>query len=417
MAWAYKRGSTYYVGYRDERGKKVQRASKARTLTEARRLAEELERRSERIRLGIDAPVAQDILYREGVQRYLASLPPEYRSRNTLEGRFRNRILPHLGDKPIRRITPADVQAMLAANADASPQTREHLRVAVQASYTFFVERLKVASENPAAQVPKVRIPKRHPKYLTLEEIPRLLAEIPEHWLCAVLVALGTAARKSEILALKKTNVRLAERVLVISESLGSNTTKGGKERRVPIPEWLVPHLERQLQSAPGPLLFPNPDGRPWSKTVRLHDIIRRALVRAEIVDGWEHVCRRCGWKSEPPRDTKTPFPCPECGMKTWPKGIAKPIRFKELRSTWATHAAASTGDIRFVQTVLGHGDPRVTTERYAYALPQHIQAQANRVALPVSQMQATRGETEQTAASAGEVADEKPKGEQADAK
>ena len=44
MAYVFQRGSAWYVGYRDNRGRRAQRATKARTKAEAKRLAADLER-------------------------------------------------------------------------------------------------------------------------------------------------------------------------------------------------------------------------------------------------------------------------------------------------------------------------------------------------------------------------------------
>jgi hypothetical protein len=54
MASVVSRGSRWYVKYRDHRGKWVRRPTTARTKTEARRLADDVERRCERQRLGLE---------------------------------------------------------------------------------------------------------------------------------------------------------------------------------------------------------------------------------------------------------------------------------------------------------------------------------------------------------------------------
>ena len=57
MAWAYKRGARWYAGYRDRRGKRRARVLRGvSTKTEARRIANEIEAREDRIRLGLERP-------------------------------------------------------------------------------------------------------------------------------------------------------------------------------------------------------------------------------------------------------------------------------------------------------------------------------------------------------------------------
>lgn len=400
MAWAYKRKDTFYAGWTDAAGEQQQVATKARTLTEARKMAEEKERIEERVRLGLDKPAQKDITFAAGTDIYLESLPSEYQSRAMLKSRLRRRILPHIGARMLRDITPADIRTMLAKNADLSPQSREHLRIAVQGAYTFFIKSLKRRDiENPAAAIGKVKIPRRDPKYLTKDQLRALYVEIADQWKPALLFAVGTAVRKGELTAILKSNVHLTERVLVVATSNGNATTKTGQERRIPIPEWLVPHIEIQLKRQKGRFLFARPDGTQWSKGVRLAGVVKSALGRAGMVTGWTHCCRRkgCAWRAD--RAEKTSIPCPNCGFKSFAIAIPINIRWKDLRSTWATQAAAMTGDIRFVQSVLGHGDLK-TTLRYAFALPSHMQVQANKVdvdAGPVSHVQATNDEPDRT--------------------
>lgn len=401
MAYAYWRGKSVYIAYKDEHSKEVQRSSAARTLTEGRKLAQELEAKCERIRLGLEQPEPEDVPYQEAVRMYLASLPVEYRSKAHLESRFRNRILPHLGKVLVRRMTAADVQRMLAANADASPQTREHLRVAVQGSYTWLVESAKLAAENPAAQVSKVRIPKRTPRFFRVEDVPRLLAAVPEEYRAAFSFAVGIGARKGEVFGLQWADVDLERRLVTLARSYDRDTTKGGRARTLPLPEWLVPMLREHAKGARSRWVFPGRDGRMRSKDTKVHLIIRTAMKAAGLVEGFDHRCvtrgarKGCGYEER--RADNARGPCPKCGKPLWPKAVPLPLSFKDLRSTFGTWAYAHTGDIRFVQLMLGHQDVRVTEQRYSHVLDSHLHTRANQVQLgpgPVSQLQGKADET-----------------------
>lgn len=383
MAYAYKRGARWYVGFKDETGRARQISTSARTKTEAEKLAGELERKAERVRLGLDVAVPADLPLTEGVAQYLASLPPGYRSKSDLEARFRTRILPHLSGRTVRSVTPADVKRVIAANADCSPQTREHLRVAMQGAFTFFIRGLRVYFEqNPAGarQVGKVRVPEHEPRYLSADDVARLLAKIPKQWRALCELAVGTGMRKGELLGLHRADVKLDEGRIVVRRSHDSATTKGGKERVVYIADWFRETLERQLEASRGSqFLFPDPSGKAWRFDVKLNAIVRRALVRAGLTDGFEHRCRACRWKSERV-ETAEPAQCPTCGETALTRPRALDFRFKDLRSTWATHAFRATKNIRFVQQGLGHSDPRLTAGRYIRVLDADQKEQSNRV-------------------------------------
>jgi integrase len=390
------RGQTgvWYLGYKDDRGRQVQKKSAAATQAEAERLAVEVERKAERVRLGLDAKVKEDMPYREGVRLYLESLPSEYRSKQHLEGRFRLRILPHLGEVMCRAMTPADVKRMLAANADASPQTREHLRVAVQGSFTFLIRELKlVTGENPAAELPKVAIPKRRPKFLQLEDVPRLLAAVPAQHRAVFTVAVGTGLRKGELLALRWEDVDVARRTIHVARSHDSETTKGKRSRAVPVPQWLQPVLSELAGQARSPFVFPNAQGQQQAEWLALHRVMKTALARAGLVQGFDHRCitrgkrKGCGYVER--RANSTRVRCPKCNTRVsqardhallWPTAVPLDISFKDLRSTFGTWAYAQTGDIRFVQKVLGHEDVRVTEERYSFVQREHMLSMADRV-------------------------------------
>jgi len=327
---------------------------------------------------------ASRLLYREGVRLYLESLPPEYRSKPQLVSRF-TRILPYLGRLPCHAVTPADVRRMLAANVDVSPQTREHLRVAVQASYTFLSRELRaVTGPNPARELGRVRVPRRRPRFLQEQDVPRLLASVPPRYRALCAVAVGTGLRKGELLALRWEDVDLDRRQLLVARSHDSATTKGGRSRVVPLSTWVWAVMQELARMACSPFVFPDACGQQQHRGVALHRVVRRALVRAGLVQGFDHRCvtrgRRKGCGHVERRPDRSPAACPRCGRRLWPTAVPLEHRFKDLRSTWGTHAYARTRDIRFVQEVLGHSDVRVTEEHYSHVLDGYLVAQADKV-------------------------------------
>ena len=399
------RYGVWYVGFKDEHGQQRQQKSAAATQAEAEKLAAELERGAERVRLGLDAKVKEDMPYREAVALYLESLPPEYRSKQQLESRFRLRILPHLGELLCRAMTPADVKRMLAANSAVSPQTREHLRVAVQGCFTFLIRELKlVTGDNPAAELGKVAIPRRRPKFLQQEDVPRLLAAVPDGYRPLFTVAVGTGLRKGELLALRWEDVDLSRRCLHIARSNDNDTTKGGRTRVIPLPAWLAPLVQELALEARSIFVFPDSRGGQQKKWVALHRIMKTALAHAGLVEGFNHRCvtrgarKGCGHVER--RAGSARVGCPKCGAQLWPTAVPLALSFKDLRSTFGTWAYAQTGNIRFVQEVLGHQDVRVTEQRYSHVLETNLLTLADQVnfgAAPgghsISQLQVRRGQ------------------------
>ena len=163
------------------------------------------------------------------------------------------------------------------------------------------------------------------------------------------------------------------------------NTTKSGVAAVLPIPEPLRPWIAHQLEHAPGPLLFPAPDGSQRPREADPQKILRTALARAGITAGYEHRCRWCGHK-EQHSDNEQRY-CPKCVKRTdgrghallkprgralWPKALQLRMRFHDLRHTSATELLRR---VHRVQRLLRHSDVRVTTGTYAHLLVEDLRA------------------------------------------
>lgn len=364
-------------------------ANKSEALEEARR--RELE--AQETRAGKKRPQKRDISVRAAVQdEYLPSLPPGYVSKNSLEGRFRNRILPvkvdgvrTFGDLLCRaEVDGGHVKKVIAANTDCSPATREQLRVAIQGLFTFLIQ-AKRADENPAAGVTRVRVPKKKPKFLRPADIPLFIAAVPEDRRLQFAFNLGTGARKQESLELAWPDVHEEEGYAVLDK------TKTNEGRMVPLPEWLCLMLRVRRTLAESRWVFPIPEGlknagEKQPKWVAFHRMVKAALRKGGLIEGYLAKCvtrgqmKPCGFRTE--RASLGTVVCPSCDQASLQvTAIPIPITFHNLRSTWATYAYAHTRDIRFVQLVLGHSDARVTA-RYAAVIDEHMRMMANRVQL-----------------------------------
>ncbi len=151
---------------------------------------------------------------------------------------------------------------------------------------------------------------------LSENEEKRLLAESAEHLKPIIITALHTGMRRNEILNLKWNQVDLKSRVILVVK------TKSGKNRTVPINEFLFEVFNGLREHRTSDYVFPNPEGEPFRS----------------IRHSFENACRRAEIK----------------------------MRFHDLRHSFACRLIQRGCDIETLRTLLGHHSVTVT-ERYIH--------------------------------------------------
>jgi integrase len=369
MSYASKKRTSWYIGYTDEDGCAVQQKSAARTKAEATRLADEKERHCEQIRLGIIPRINTALTFEQMAKEYMKSATPMLRSRELVDGYMVNHLIPAFGPMKAVDVGPHEIGAMLASKRGVlAPQTLEHLRANLRALFNFAIRGGIFTGQNPASKVPRVKVPEKPIVFLEAAQVGNLLAAIPQRWRVMFVVAVYTGMRRGELFALRRERVDLERGIITIAAS-NEGSTKSGRVRIVPVPDELKPILAGHMETLKGALLWESTQGGMLSRNTKLSDVLRTALVKIGLVRAWQHACRRkgCGHREEHHAQQEA-LRCPKCDFKLWPSALPIPLTFKSLRATFATHVAESTGDIRFVQAVLGHAD-LATTEKFYSAL------------------------------------------------
>jgi len=389
MASVYIKRDKWYLQFKDEHGRWRNRPSKARTKTEAKRLALEIELRCERLRHGLEVAPAEDGggTLRELLSWWLATYSKASASHqknvSTLNA---NLMESELADLRLAEITAGRIETFLQKRGEAvGPQTINHLRRFIGTAFTRAKQAGKWSGPNPAKEVARRKIPKRLPDFLRAEEVPPVLAEVSDKYRPLFATAIYSAMRRGELLALHKTDIDFRTGLITVGRSHGRDTTKGAATKAVPIADELVPYLKTAIARSPSELVFPNDDGRRMRPDVRLEDILRRALGRAGIVEHYDHVCRHkgCG-HSERAKDNGVRR-CPVHKHLLWPRAITRRIRFHDLRHTTASLLMMAGANPAAVQRILRHADPRITMEVYGHLSAGYLRSEVNllRFALP----------------------------------
>lgn len=225
MASVFERNGRWYLRWRDESGRWVQKVSTARTKTEARRLAGEVEQKAERRRLGLEDALPADGggTVRELMQRWLASRVGSPGHEREVYTVGKHLLSSQLAAFTLAQLRAAHVENFLEAKRaeGLSPQTVNHLRGFLSRAFNTAKRRGWWTGVNPIAQVQKQRIPQGLPRdWLRLHEAPAVLAALSPRWRPLFATAIYAGIRKGELLALRKTDVDLVDGLILVQLSV-----------------------------------------------------------------------------------------------------------------------------------------------------------------------------------------------------
>jgi integrase len=286
VSWR-KRGSRYLVSWRlddgSQGGKTVDTPDEARDLAAEKRL--EMRRGTWRGRQRARLPFSR---WADEWWEMWTADDPSPTTLAATESWLRLHVRPWFADRPIDKITPADVrrwQAQLSRNV--GPSTVAHCRSLALRIFQFAMDEGAIDA-NPVHKVPP---PKRRVdpeqvfteakrRALTPEEAGRLLTCFPLFWWDHMLTLLGTGLRFGELAGLRRRRVHL-DRPMPVLE-VGSTRYQAGRFgsgfkpwpksdagiRQVPLAPLVVEAIRRQLPSGnePDDLVFTGPGGGPGQR-------------------------------------------------------------------------------------------------------------------------------------------------------
>ena len=250
-----------------------------------------------------------------------------------------NHIRPGLGDKPLARITPKDVQRFYEKlNNTLASSTVRRIHTTLHGALKAAQQAHLIAS-NPTEQITARRFSYGTKQILTDEQLDVFMKVIAEDeiWCDFFYTELTTGLRRGEICGLKWEDFDETSGTLKICRTLyqedGGGLTAGDTKtsagtRKIVLPSSTAALLSKRKVSALTEWIFPNP------------------------------------LKPEQPTDPGSAYR----QLKVLLKRAGLPnIRFHDLRHTFATHALASGVDVKTLSSILGHTRAAFTLDTYTH--------------------------------------------------
>jgi integrase len=322
LALAKFSGRVYWIEYYDADSRRKRERIGPNKAAAEHRLREVLSARAEGRH--VKKPREARMTFNDLAKRYHEWSRVNNKSYAVNKHHYINQVTRNFGSRRLADISPWLVEKWKAERIKETGYTEFDRELAcLKHMFTKAIE-WKMITENPARTVKPFRKTRRRERFLTQEEIRRLLDQLPDHQRPLIQLALLTGLRRGNLLNLKWEQVNIDLGILIIP----AQEAKGGRDLKLP----LAPEAVELLKSIPrhpsSNYVFCKGDGKPYK----------------DIYSGFRLALKRAGIE--------------ECTIHT-------------LRHTVGSHLVMNGVDLATVKELLGHRDIQ-TTLRYAHLAQDH---------------------------------------------
>lgn len=306
-------------------------------------------------------PNAGRVTFRAFAESWLAAQTSNPSTREAMESRFKNHLMPTFGKLELRAIRPSTVQAWVRSrHQECAPRTVHVLLANLSAVLGAAVEDGLIA-KNPCASR-TVSAPKVEDKRVipwTRKQVEAIVDGHSERYRAVPMPAAGCGLRQGEVFGLDLEAVDFLGRRLLVRQQIKIvrgkivlAPPKGGRIREVPLPEVVGFALSRHLASYPAEtvtLPWQEPGGE--QREVKLLFTTReRKPINRNYYNGrvWHPALEQAG----------IDVVRGETGMHA-------------LRHHYASVLLEGGVSIRALADYLGHADPGFTLRTYTHLMPQ----------------------------------------------
>ena len=333
VASIFKRNNIYYVSYYVDGRRKKKAIGKSKKIAEL--ALKDIEVKLAKNRIGI---IDKNKDLKKFVEEYLS-----YSASNKAKSTFKRdkvilnkSFLPNIQVNNLSKVSPQILeQYKIERLKSVKDMTVNRELITIKAMFTKAVE-WQYLDENPATRVKLFKVRKdERPRFLSKEEIQRLLDTCSEGLYPFVYTALNTGLRSSELVYLRWKDVNLENRKITVY-SRDDWQTKSGKSRNIDINDNLLIFFKKYKHQG-SEYVFCTKDGRPLVNN--LNRRFKNAVKRAEL----------------------------------------ERVSIHTLRHTFASHLVMAGVPLATVSTLLGHSDIK-TTMIYAHLSPDHLKNAVNKL-------------------------------------
>jgi integrase len=314
----YKRGEVWWIRFTTPRGQLVRQSAATKDKQAAQELHDKLKAESWRVEKLGDKPSRT---WDEAAYRWLQET--QHKKSHHSDVSIVKWLQAQLRTKPLNEIT-RDLVARIAEakRKESSPSRANRIIAEIRAVLRRAANEWEWLEKAPALRMyPE---PKRRVRWLTPEQLTRLLQELPEHQREAVTFAVATGLRQANVVGLEWSQVNLGAKTLWIY----GDQAKGGRDIHVSLNETALAVLLRQAGKHPTRVFTYH--GEPY----------RRAYTKA-----WQKALQRAGIEN---------------------------FRWHDLRHTWASWLAQAGVPMHDLQE-MGGWQTAAMVRRYAHLSPAHL--------------------------------------------
>ena len=237
-------------------------------------------------------------------------------------------ILPFFKNMKLKLISPLDIENYKQKRRDEVKPATVNRELACMKHMFNLAIKWKKASTNPVTEVKFFKEKNKRLRFLSEEEIHKLIECSSPQLKPIIITAITTGMRLNEILSLQWKDIDFENNLITLDE------TKGGSSRKIPINDTLKEVLLSLKNKAMNEFVFQSSLGKPYKD---LRTTFRTTLRKAGLED----------------------------------------VTFHTLRHTFASHLVMSNVNLKTVQELLGHRTIQMTM-RYAHLSGKHKQQAVN---------------------------------------